>query len=589
MYNPTIFEQGKTQELISSFGGFDCNPVIPDNCFSDESNMGGVDFPLLSPRNKRAYFNVQGDRLHGLFGKSKIMYINNGLLYYGGEAVEGLHFPDIDGERQFVSMGARVLIFPDKVYLNTADLSDYGSLEAEFSTEEGTNVTCSLAKGDGDLYENYVVSSAEPEEVKNGDLWLDTSVIPNELKQYSESLGMWMPLAETYVRISCAGIGKNFAIYDGVTLSGFENEDFNGSHIIRDKDDDFITVTGIIPNTINQTAPIKVERKLPQMDFIVESGNRLWGCNSEKNEIYASKLGDPTNFKCFQGISTDSYAVTVGTDGEFTGAVSFRGYIIFFKEHCIHKIYGQNPPYTVNTSYIRGVQKGSHKSLCVVNETLYYKSPNGICAFEGGVPVDISSALGGAYYTDAVAGVLGNKYYICMSDKNKNRVLFNYDETKNIWHKEDNLDVKEFANHNGNLYFIGVMNGEKRLCLADGENLYGNFSGELSGWFLEEDFYWSCETGIWGLSIPENKYYSNITLCLSGEKGARIHMDFQTDESGKWEKQMSFNANELGSAVLPFTTPRCRFLRIRIRGKGKGKVYFISRTVETGSELNVRP
>ena len=589
MYNPTIFEQGKTQELISSFGGFDCNPVIPDNCFSDESNMGGVDFPLLSPRNKRAYFNVQGDRLHGLFGKSKIMYINNGLLYYGGEAVEGLHFPDIDGERQFVSMGARVLVFPDKVYLNTADLSDYGSLEAEFSTEEGTNVTCSLAKGDGDLYENYVVSSAEPEEVKNGDLWLDTSVIPNELKQYSESLGMWMPLAETYVRISCAGIGKNFAIYDGVTLSGFENEDFNGSHIIRDKDDDFITVTGIIPNTINQTAPIKVERKLPKMDFIVESGNRLWGCNSEKNEIYASKLGDPTNFECFQGISTDSYAVTVGTDGEFTGAVSFRGYIIFFKEHCIHKIYGQNPPYTVNTSYIRGVQKGSHKSLCVVNETLYYKSPNGICAFEGGVPVDISSALGGAYYTDAVAGVLGNKYYICMSDKNKNRVLFNYDETKNIWHKEDNLDVKEFANHNGNLYFIGVMNGEKRLCLADGENLYGNFSGELSGWFLEEDFYWSCETGIWGLSIPENKYYSNITLCLSGEKGARIHIDFQTDESGKWEKQMSFNANELGSAVLPFTTPRCRFLRIRIRGKGKGKVYFISRTVETGSELNVRP
>ena len=589
MYNPTVYEMGKTQELISSFGGFNCNPVIPDNCFSDESNMGGEEFPLLSPRNKRAYFNVQGERLHGLFGKSKVMYINNGLLYYGGEAVEGLHFPDIEVERQFVSMGARVLIFPDKVYLNTADLNDFGSLEAEFITEEGVNVTCSLSKGDGDLYEDYVISSAEPEEVKNGDLWLDTSVTPNELKQYSESLGMWMPLAETYVRISTSGIGKNFEIYDGVTLSGFQNEALNGSHIIRDKGDDFITVTGIISNTINQTAPIKVERKLPDMDFIIESGNRIWGCNSEKNEIYASKLGDPKNFDSFMGISTDSYAVTVGTDGEFTGAVSFRGYIIFFKEHCIHKIYGQNPPYTVNTSYIRGVQKGSHKSLQVVNETLYYKSPNGICAFEGGVPVDISEALGGAYYTHAVAGVLGNKYYICMSDKNKNRVLFNYDESRNIWHKEDNIDIKEFANHNGNLYFIGVVDGVKRLCLADGENVYGNFTGELTGWFIEEDFYWSCGTGLWGLDIPENKYYSNITLCLSGEKGARIHIDFQTDESGKWENQMSFSANELGSAVLPFTTPRCRFLRVRIRGKGKGKVYLMSRTVETGSELNVRP
>ena len=589
MYNPTVYEMGKTQELISSFGGFDCNPVIPDNCFSDECNMGGEEYPLLSPRNKRAYFNVQGDRLHGLFSKSKIMYINNGQLYYGGEAVEGLHFPDIEVERQFVSMGAKVLIFPDKVYLNTADTSDFGSLEAEFRTEEGVNVTCSLSKGVGDLYEGYVISSAEPEEVKNGDLWLDTSVTPNILKQYSESLGMWVEMVETYVRISCSGIGENFEVYDGVILSGFENEALNGSHIIRDKGDDFITITGIIPNTINQTAPIKVERKLPEMDFIIESGNRIWGCNSEKNEIYASKLGDPKNFDSFMGISTDSYAVTVGTDGEFTGAVSFRGYIIFFKEHCIHKIYGQNPPYTVNTSYIRGVQKGSHKSLCVVNETLYYKSPNGICAFEGGVPVDISSALGGAYYTDGVSGVLGNKYYICMSDKNKERVLFNYDESRNIWHREDNIDVREFANHNGNLYFIGAIDGVKRLCLADGENVYGNFSGELTGWFPEEDFYWSCETGIWGLSIPENKYYSNITLCLSGEKGARIHIDFQTDESGKWENQMSFSANELGSAVLPFITPRCRFLRIRIRGKGKGKVYLISRTVETGSELNVRP
>ena len=589
MYNPAVYEMGKTQELISSFGGFDCNPVIPDNCFSDESNMGGEEFPLLSSRNKRAYFNVQGDRLHGLFSKSKIMYINNGLLYYGGEAVEGLHFPDIPGERQFVSMGAKVLIFPDKVYLNTADLTDYGSLEAEFKTDEGVNVTCSFSKGDGDLYENYIISSAEPEEMKNGDLWLDTSVTPNELKQYTESLGMWMPLAETYVKISCAGIGKNFEAYDGVTLSGFENEDLNGSHIIRDKGDDFITVTGIISNTINQTAPISVERKLPDMDFIIESGNRIWGCNSEKNEIYASKLGDPKNFDSYLGISTDSYAVTVGTDGEFTGAISFRGYIIFFKEHCIHKIYGQNPPYTVNTSYIRGVQKGSHKSLQVVNETLYYKSPNGICAFEGGVPLDISSALGGVYYTDAVAGVLANKYYICMSDKSGERVLFNYNESRNIWHKEDNIDIKEFATHNGNLYFIGIIDGMKRLCLADGENVYGNFAGELSGWFPEEDFNWSCETGIWGLDIPENKYYSGIVFRVSAEKKARVKVEFQTNSDGVWKHQITVTPDKVGSFTLPFAIERCDHLKIRISGKGKAKILGISRKTEVGSELNVRP
>lgn len=589
MYNPAAYETERTQELISSFGGYNCNPVIPDNCFSDECNMGGVDYPLLSPRNKRAFFDVYGTRLHGLFAKSRLVYINNGLLYYGGEAVKGLWFPDIEEDRRFVSMGALVLIFPDKVYLNTADLTDFGFLESGFATGEGFSVTCSLAKGDGDLYENYVTSSAEPEEMKNGDLWLDTSVTPNELKQYSESLGMWMALAETYVRISCVGIGRGFKVGDGVTLSGFKNEDLNGSHIIRDKGDDFITVTGIISDTVKQTSPVTVERKLPEMDFVVESGNRLWGCNSEKNEIYASKLGDPTNFQCFRGISTDSYAVTVGTDGEFTGAVSFRGYIIFFKEHCIHKIYGQNPPYTVNTSYIRGVQKGSHKSIQIVNETLYYKSPNGICSFEGGIPVDISSALGGAYYTDAVAGVLGNRYYICMSDKNGERVLFNYDESRNIWHREDNIDIKEFANHNGNLYFIVFAEGYGVLGIADGENAYGNFSGELSGWSPEEDFDWSCETGLWGLDIPENKYYSGIVFRVCGEKGAKINVDFQVNSTGKWDRQLSLTVEKTGSFSLPFTSPRCDHLKIRISGRGKVKILGISRKTEGGSELNVRP
>ncbi len=589
MYNPTVYDLEKTQEMISSFGGYSHNAVIHDNCFFEETNMGGEEFPLLSPRNKRAYFNVRGDGLQGVFGKSKLMYINNGKLYYGGNAVDGLYFPDIDGERQLVSMGAKVLVFPDKVYLNTADLTDYGSLEAEFITNEGVNVTCSLARGDGDLYEDYLVSSAEPEQAVNGSLWLDTSVTPNTLKQFSDALGMWVELTVTYVRISCAGIGKNFRIYDGVTLSGFENEDLNGSHIIRDKGDDFITITGIITDTISRTAPIKIQRKLPDMDFVCESGNRLWGCNSKKNEIYASKLGDPTNFECFQGISTDSYAVTVGSDGEFTGAVAFRGYVIFFKEHCIHKLYGQNPPYTLNTSYIRGVQKGSHKSLCIVNESLYYKSPNGICVFEGGVPLDISEGLGDAYYTEGVAGSLFNKYYICLTDKNGERHLFTYNEKTGIWHKEDNIDVKEFANHNGNLYFIGVVQGEKRLCLADGENPYGYFSDDLSGWLQEENIDWSCETGLWGLDLPENKYYSGIVIRLFGKTGARINVDFQTDSNEKWERQLSIAVEKTGSFSLPFSSPRCDHLKIRISGRGKVKIFSISRKIETGSELNVRP
>lgn len=587
MYKPKLDNLQSQRDMITAFGGFCNKKVLDENCFQSEGNLTSDSFPVFSPRNKRAFFNVSGEGLHGLFSKNKICYIKDNSLYYGGERVSGIYFPDIQGERRFVSMGARVIVFPDKFYFNTADFTDYGYLEAEFNSVEGTNVTASLCKADGDLYEDYSISATAPENAVNGALWLDTSVTPNELKQYSETISGWFSLAETYIRISCSGIGKSFKQYDGVTVSGIENDNLNGMHILRDVSDDYITVTGMITNTVNQTTPVKVERKVPDMDFICENGNRLWGCNSQNNEIYASKLGDPTNFNSFMGISSDSYAVSVGTDGEFTGAVSYRGYVLFFKEFCVHKIYGMNPPYTVNTSYIRGVQKGSSSSLVTVNETLYYKSPKGVCSFEGGVPVSVSEDLGNEYYTDAAAGALGDKYYICMSDKNKKRHLFVFDEAKRIWHREDEIDVTEFANHNGNLYFIAYINGEKRLCLADGVNRYGNFTNELSGYCEEDDFEWYAETGLWGLSIPENKYYSKIIFRVYGKKGSFVKIDFQTDLSGKWETQKEIRIDKTGSFVLPFASPRCDVLKMRISGKGEFNIYSISREIQTGSELNV--
>lgn len=586
MYKPRLAELQRSREIIGDFTGYNKNPVIPENSFYDEKNMSLSEYPLLSPRNKRAFFNVTGDGLHGLFSKSKLIYINNGSLYYGGERVEGLHFAESEKKRRFVSMGALLLVFPDKVYINTADLSDYGSLEAFFESGEGVGVTAAFCKADGELYDGYTVGGATPEQPQNGDLWVDTSVTPNVLRQYSQGLGDWFDIAATYVKISTAGIGKSFNTDDGVTVEGL-SDSLDGSHIITHCGDDFIIVAGIIPNTITSQNNVKISRRLPDMDFVAENGNRLWGCSSEKNEIYASKLGDAKNFFCYRGISTDSYAVTVGSDGDFTGAVSYRGYVLFFKENCVHKIYGQNPPFSVSASYIRGVQKGSEGSLVILNESLFYKSPNGVCVFDGGVPVDISKALGGEYFTDAVAGALGDVYYICMSDKDGGRVLFTFDESKSLWSKQDDIDIREFATHNYNLYFIADTPDGRRLCLADGENRFGNFSGELAGYCEENDFQWMAQTGLWGLSVPENKYYSSVIFRLWGEKGASFRVEVQTNSDGEWVEQLSEKIEKTGSLVLPFTLPRCDHLALRLSGKGKVKIYSIARALQKGSELDV--
>ena len=82
---------------------------------------------------------------------------------------------------------------------------------------------------------------------------------------------------------------------------------------------------------------ITMERRIPDMEFLTECDNRVWGCSSKENVIYSCKLGDPTNWYSYRGIAADSYAVTVGTDGAFTGAASCMGSVLFFKENVLHK------------------------------------------------------------------------------------------------------------------------------------------------------------------------------------------------------------------------------------------------------------
>lgn len=82
--------------------------------------------------------------------------------------------------------------------------------------------------------------------------------------------------------------------------------------------------------------PLIVRNEMPDLDYIIESGNRLWGCRYDAankiNEIYASKLGDFKNWNSFSGLSTDSYAVSCGTDGKWTGAVTYYGYPLFSRK-----------------------------------------------------------------------------------------------------------------------------------------------------------------------------------------------------------------------------------------------------------------
>ena len=593
MKYPTLNELATSRDMIGVFGGYNHNLLIGDGEFYDMKNLSSAAYPVLAPRRKRGTY-AKPTNPQGLIAKDSLCYVDGSDFVINGCHVPmGLSTDPAMCPKTLISMGAYVIIKEDKMYINTArkedeDAFEFGKIEASITTTE--TVSFELCKLDGTGYGNTKTSPSAPtitEEMENDPtlipLWMDTSSEPHTLRQYSTYQGEWVTIATTYIRISSLGIGEPFSEGDGVNISGIlptELSDLNASMVIWKKDKDYIVVKGILDKVTSQEEPVTVARKMPDMDFIVESQNRLWGCKygitedgKMVNEIYASKQGDFKNWNCYPGISTDSYYVSVGTDGPFTGAINHLGYPIFFKENCMHKVYGNYPAnYQVQTTTCRGVQKGCARSLAIVNEVVYYKSRSAVCAYDGSLPAEMSTALGDIAYHGAVAGTLGNKYYISMADANEEHHLFVYDSLRGMWHREDNTDVKEFCSCRGDLYFIDNTDNKIKSILGDGDP-------------EDKAVKWVAESGVWGTDSPDRKYISRLDVRMSLNIGTRVIFLVEYDSSGQWEHLFTMMGTTLKTFSVPVKPKRCDHLRLRIEGEGEAKIYSICRTIEQGSAV----
>ena len=595
MKYPTLTELNTSRQMIDVFGGYNHNLRIGEGEFYDMTNLTSADYPVLSPRPKRGEYASPTKPLC-MISKDALCYVDGSDFYINRKKVTGLSLDSTLVPKSLISMGAYVIIMPDKVWVNTQPKEgegQWGNIEATFTASTGA-ASYTLCKIDGEDYSNATPSPTAPDEPENLDLWIDTSEEPHTLKMYSATHKEWVAVPTTYIKISFPNITTNltelFADGDGLTITGIEPKALSNLAdtpiVVWSVGEKHIIVTGILDAVAEQNLtnkPITISRRIPNMDFIIESGNRLWGCrygvaiNGEVvNEIYASKLGDFKNWNSYAGISTDSYAATVGTDGQFTGAITHLGYPIFFKENCMHKVYGNYPSnYQIQTTTCRGVQKGCSKSLAIVNEVLYYKSRSAVCAYDGSLPAEISSALGDVSYSDAVAGSLGNKYYISMKDANDYH-LFVYDTQKGMWHKEDNTQAVEFCNCRGNLYYIDYGDNKIKTVreLATGE---GNNE--------TKPIKWQAITGVIGTDSPDKKYISRLVVRLYTEVGSTVVVYAEYDSSGEWEHLFTKSGIKLGSFSIPVRPKRCDHMRLRIDGTGVAKIYSICKTIEQGSDV----
>lgn len=577
---PSFAYEETSREVTDVFLGYNHKLKIADGEWYNTKNLSSEKYPVLTARKRRGYVKALSTP-GGLLAKEHLAYVDGGVLYYNDEATNVNNLTE--GEKQLVSMGAYICIFPDKVYYNTADPTDFGSMEARYTSTGEVRYT--LCKVDGTEYATPKVGSDAPESPANADLWIDTTKEKHILKQWSEASGEWVEIVTVYTKlrfVSNGEVAKLFTEYDGVTVSGAE-ADVNGDKIIYaiggdEETLDYIVVVGLLEQAITQTAGyVTISRTVPDMDFIIEANNRLWGCKygvvdgKNLNEIYCCALGDFKNWQQYMGLSTDSWTASVGSDGMWTGAVNYLGYPMFFKENRIHRVsisaYGAHQ---LTETVCRGVQPGSSKSLQVVNETLFYKSRRDVCAYQGGFPESISDALGDETYSAAVAGSIGDRYYISMLDSDGVPQLFVYDIKRGLWMREDNLRCTEFARIGDELY-----------CIAGGAlwALMGSAGDKES--FIP----WEAESGMLYYYYPDRKYLSRYNFRLWMPEGSELYIYIEYDSSGTWERKGKIKFKGTGTITVPIRPHRCDHMRIKLVGKGPLYLYSIARYLTMGSDV----
>lgn len=383
-----------------------------------------------------------------------------------------------------------------------------------------------------------------------------------------------------------------FHVGEYINFSNLPGGDVNHAMItaIDDATHTLTFASGTFPNPGTFSDPVvKVSKDIPTLDYICEKDNRLWGVsNSLANSIYnpgsdsyetytsraiyASALGDPTDWWTFDGIDSDSYQVAVGSEGDFTGICAYGSAVCCWKEDALHKILGSYPSeYYMHTSHIEGVAAGSYRSLTVVNEVLYYNGATGVYAYTGSTPSLIGYPLG-TLYKDVSAGSNGLRWYFSGTKPDETKELVVYDLTHKIWTREDDSDAVTFA-----------MIGSDMYMLVNSDDI-----GIPSKIYLVEqggdpDVEWSAEFVPFDETELIRKHYLRIALRLDMVAGSHVTVEVSMD-NGEWKTLLEEDAEAAKAKVVQIPPNRVDRFTVRVSGTGNVRIREFMREYIPGSE-----
>lgn len=497
----------RTRQQILEWHGVQYGRTTQDGELTESQNLSAREYPAMCQRLGRA--PIEGyTRPTAAFAGNGLAVVDGTSLYYDGEEVGTVR----EGEKQIVQVNSKVCVFPDMVYYDVST-KRFGTMAVDVVIPAGK------AK--------FTTSE------------LTVSVDPVEGKKLEDL----------------------FAVNQAVEISGASIEENNKTIIVRAVSGNTLTFYADSFAAGDSSAEIHLKRNMPELTHVCEAKNRLWGV--DETTIWASALGDPLTFYNYDGLSTDSYAVSLGTKGRFTGLCGYGSNVLVFEENALHKILGSEPTeYSIYSYTVPGVQAGSEKSLQVVNEVLYYKGAAGVYAYTGAAPALASEVFGTRQFDSARAGTDGQNYYLSMRDKDSGKWgLWVLDTLRGIWLREDDTHVLDFFTMGSILCFLTEGGAMMETGQDDGAE------GRLE---------WMAELAPFDWTTPERKQYTRLYLQAELDTGAYVRAEIRED-GGPWRQVFLHHAEHKKNIAVPIAPNRCDQMQVRLTGKGRCLVRQITR------------
>lgn len=560
-----VYSDGIRKHKQVKFGGLNHARGAEDGELYDMRNLCSDDYPVLSVRPKRHLIG-KVEKPNGLFYWKGLMWVDGTDLYFEGKVVGQV----ADSKKTFGALGPYIVILPDKVcyHVETRKLEPMGARWVHTSGHIRI-IDAYKRWGDHQAYVDHEHCSALCVRVYPN---VASTSSENPAPDFSKIFRIGDAVRITAGSLSVVAVIRGF--YRQIEAdTGYDeagNRYFGSSQIIFD-DEALRDLFGI--------GSAIIEREVPDLKYLCEDGNRLWGCTGDT--IHASKLGDPFNWNVFDLLETDSWALTPASSGEFTGCINYQGYPTFFKEDRLYKVYGALPSaFSVVDSPCLGVAAGCSDTLALAWGSLFYLGTNGPMIYTGSLPRPVGQELGNTRFIGGSAGSDGLKYYASLTDPAGGCKLYVYDVQRGLWHIEDELAALNLCRVEGDLYCmdangcIWILGAAKAVPEDAAEEGAVNWGAEFSD-FTHDD--------------PNHKGVSKLQLRLGLEKGSCMTVKIQFDSDGVWRTVRTLTGDgSKRSFYLPIVPRRCDHYRLRLEGTGRASVYSLVRETYTGSERSAR-